>query len=295
VLYPGIERLVDSDLRVLRFLLWLDARFGSYPLESIYQELAANVPLETDLVHEGQAMEAIAAALAAQPRVVIPRVVWKHTSRTLLVMDWIDGIKVTEQARLLAAGIDVQAVADLIVDVYTRMVLQQGFFHADPHAGNLFALPGDRLAIVDFGLTKRLTPAFRRSLAKLTRAMFTADTARLLEAYAELGFEARDADDHQVFIATAEFFRTITDPATYVQGEGAMRSLNEDWARAVKANPITAFPGDLTLVSRVFSLLTGVGARMGAEPRVLPAILRYTVGDDPPPPSEARLTEGAPT
>lgn len=276
VLYPGIERLVRSDLRVLKFLLWIDSRAGGYPLQPIYDELAQNVPLEVDLIHEARAMERMAAQLADTPAVTIPRVVWQHTSRRLLVMEWIDGIKVTDLPRLHAAGIDVQAVADVLVDTYCRNILVDGFFHADPHPGNLFALSGGRLAIVDFGLTKQLTEAFRYSLAKLTRAMFTVDTPALLEAYAELGFHARDQQDSEVFLATAEFFREITNPTVYGQGVESMQSLNDQWARAVKANPFVAIPGDITLVSRVFSLLTGVGAGMGAEPRVLPAVLKYT-------------------
>lgn len=279
-LYPGIDRLVRSDLRVLRFLLWLDSRVGGYPLDPIYDELAENVPLEVDLVHEAHAIEAMAAQLADDPRIVIPGVVWEHSSRRLLVMDWIDGIKVTEVGRLRAAGIDPQRIADLLSDTYCRQVLIHGFFHADPHPGNLFALPGDRLAIVDFGLTKRLTPRFRRSLAKLTHAMFTVDSPRMVEAFAELGFAVKHGEDQAVWLATGEFFRRITDPATYAEsadGMDSMNSLNDEWARAVKANPFIAIPGDVTLVSRVFSLLTGVGARMGAEPRVLEAVLRYTV------------------
>jgi len=276
VLYPGIERLVRSDLRVLKFLLWLDSRFGGYPLEPVYDELATNVPLEVDLAHEARVMGEMALALADEPRVFIPAVVPELSSRRLLVMDWVDGIKITESARLRAAGIDVQSVADLLSDLYARMVLADGFFHADPHPGNLFALSGDRLAIVDFGLTKRLAPAFRRSLAQFTRAMFTLDTPAMMDAFDALGFRVRDGDDTAVFLATGEFFRRITDPATYQSGPGSMNSLNNEWARAVKANPFVAIPGDLALVSRVFSLLTGVGVGMGAEPRVLAAVLKYT-------------------
>ena len=283
VLYPGIERLVGSDLRVLKFLLWLDSRFGGYPLEPVYNDLAENVPLEVDLIHEARAMAVMAEQAAELPDVVIPRVVPEHSSRRLLVMEWIEGIKVTNVPALRAAGIDGQRIADLLVDTYARQLFVHGFFHADPHPGNLFALPGDRLAIVDFGLTKRLTPAFRRSLAKLVRAMFLIDTPRMVEAFEELGFTVERGEDQRVWLATGEFFRNITDPSAYAEGAAALQQLNDRWARAVKANPFVAIPGDVTLVSRVFSLLTGVGAGMGAEPRVLEAILRYTAFADEQP------------
>ena len=84
-------------------------------------------------------------------------------------------------------------------------------------------------------------------------------------------------------MATGEFFQRITDPATYGTTAESMMSLNEEWARAVKANPFIAIPGDITLVSRVFGLLTGVGTAMGAEPRVTETVLRYTRMDGVPP------------
>lgn len=276
VLYPGIERLVRSDLRVLKFILWLDSRIGGYPLEPIYNELAHNVPLEVDLIHEARAMEAMAAEFRDDPRIVIPTVVWEHTSTSVLVMEWIDGIKITEVERARDAGIDMQAIADLLLDCYSRQMLVNGFFHADPHPGNLFVLPGNRLAIVDFGLTKRLTPQFRRSLARLLRAMTTADLPLMIAAFDELGFAVRHGEDHTVWAATGEFFRRITDPRTYGTTPESMMSLNEEWARAVKANPFIAIPGDFTLVSRVFSLITGVGTAMGAEPHVFETVMRYT-------------------
>ena len=276
VLYPGIERLVRSDLRVLKFVLWLDSQIGGYPLEPVYEELAQNVPLEVYLVHEGRAMEAMAAQFRDDPTVVFPAVVWEHTSRRVLVMDWIEGIKITEVARIRDAGIDVQRISDLLLDCYARQMLVNGFFHADPHPGNLFALPGDRIAIIDFGLTKRLPPAFRLSLGKLLRAMITADLPLMVEAFAELGFAVKRGEDHAVFLATGEFFRRIADPRSYGTTPEAMIALNEQWARAVKANPFIAIPGDFTLVSRVFSLLTGVGTAMGSEPRVVEMVLRYT-------------------
>lgn len=276
VLYPGIERLVRSDLRVLRFLLWLDSRVAGYPLEPIYAEMAANVPLEVDLVHEAHATERMAALLSDEPSVVIPAIIWEHTSRRLLVMEWIEGIKVTRVEALRAAGIDVQRVADVLTDTYCRQMLVHGFFHADPHPGNLFALPGDRLAIVDFGLTKELSPAFRRTLGTLTRAMFVGDMPAMVGAFGELGFEVERGEDHRVWLATAEFIRTITDPSTYGAGGAAMNAANDQWVGAVKKNPFIAIPGDMTLVSRVFSLLTGVGAGMGADPRVMEMVLKYT-------------------
>lgn len=282
VLYPGIERLVRSDLRVLRFVLWLDSRFAGYPLGPVYEELACNVPLEVDLVHEARAMEEMSAWFADDPRIVIPGVLWEHTTRRLLVMEWVDGIKIVHVGRMRDAGIDVQRISDLLLDCYARQMLVNGYFHADPHPGNLFALPGNRMAIVDFGLTKRLTAEFRRSLAKLLRAMALSDLPLMVEAFGELGFAVARGEDHATWQACGDFFRAITNPATYGVTPESMTELSADWARVVRENPFIAIPGSFTLVSRVFSLLTGVGVAMGAEPRTVETVLRYTLNDATP-------------
>jgi predicted unusual protein kinase regulating ubiquinone biosynthesis (AarF/ABC1/UbiB family) len=194
-------------------------------------------------------------------------------------MDWVEGIKVTNVDALREAGIDVQEVGDLIGDCYCRQMLVHGFFHADPHPGNLFALPGNRIAIVDFGLTKKLSPEFRAALKKVSHGTFTMDTGKIVEGYTEMGFAVKRGDGAEVFIATAEFFRGLTDPGVYAAGTEAMQSLNQEWARAVKKNPFVAMPGDLTLVSRMFFLLTGVGVGMGGEPHVVETVLRYTADE----------------
>jgi ubiquinone biosynthesis protein len=200
----------------------------------------------------------------------------EHTSRRVLVMAWIEGIKITEVKRLRAAGIDVQAVADLLTDCYCRQMLVAGFFHADPHPGNLFALPGNRLAIVDFGLTKRLSPKFRQGLATVSRATYTGDQAAIVAGYRALGFAVKHGDGAEVFVATAETMRALTEPSMFAAGPEAMLALNRQWEQAVRKNPFISMPGDLTLCSRVLFLLTGVAVGMGAMPHVAETVLRYT-------------------
>ncbi|MHB8577312.1 MAG: ABC1 kinase family protein, partial [Dehalococcoidia bacterium] len=276
VLYPGIERLVRSDLRVLKALLWLESRFTGYPLKPVYDELAHNVPLEVDLLHEADALEEMARCFGDSDEVYLPRVVREHSSRRVLVMEWIDGIKITDSAALRQAGIDPQAVSERLVDCYSRQIYDFGFFHADPHPGNLFVLRDGRISIVDFGLTRRLSPAIVRGLALLTHAMFTGDDAATVEAFALLGFRLRDTSNHEALLATAEFFRAVTDPTTYSGGPETLNEVNAHMVRAARANPYVELPGEITLVSRVFALMTGTGVGIGAVPNVLPSVLRWT-------------------
>ena len=275
LLYPGIERLVHSDLRVLKVLLWLESRFAGYPLKPVYDELATNIPLEVDLIHEAAALEEMAALYGESDAIYLPKVVREYLSRRLLVMEWIDGIKITDVAALQRAGIDPRDVCGRLMDAYCQQIFDFGFFHADPHPGNLFVLPDGRIAIVDFGLTRRLSPGAKRGLALLTHAMLTADDAATIEAFDLLGFRLRDATNRQALLATAEFFRTVTDPAGYGSLD-TLQAVNENMIRATRANPWVEMPGEITLVSRVFALLTGTGVGIGATPDVLPSVMKWT-------------------
>ncbi len=263
VVYPQSPRLVKTDLRILRALIWLESRFSNYPLEPVYQELAANVPLEVDMLNEAEAMEAIASKLAYRDDIVIPTVIPEHTAKRVLTMEYIDGIKITDIDGLRAAGIDTQKLFPLLVEVYMEQIMRHGHFHADPHPGNLLGLPGDRLAILDFGLTKRITDDFREAFKLTTRSMFTGDNEGLIVGMKAQGFRLKREGD-EAFIASGEFFRAMADPETYKDKE-LVQAVNEAWAEAFKKNPLVEMPGDMTLAMRVFFLLFGLGATVGGN------------------------------
>ncbi len=261
VVYPDSDRLVKTDLWILRALIWLESRFNAYPLEPVYRELAANVPLEVDMQHEARAMQEIASKLSHREDVIIPEVVWEHTSKRVLTMEYIDGIKITDIARIEAAGLDGNRLFVLVAEVYLEQLLRLGHFHADPHPGNIFALPGNRVALLDFGLTKRLTPDFQEAFKLTTLSMFNGDNAGFVEGMKASGFKLKREDDGS-YIASAEFFRSMADPETYKDKELVL-ALNDAWVEAFKKNPMVEMPGEMTLAMRVFFLLFGLGATVG--------------------------------
>ena len=136
--------------------------------------MARNAPEEVDFVHEGQAAERLAALLADRDDVVVPNIHWERSSRRVLTMDYIDGIKISDVERQRELGIDTPRVAESLIDLYNTMILERGMFHADPHPGNLFVVPPAepggkaRIGLVDFGLTKTLPDEFREQLIVLT-------------------------------------------------------------------------------------------------------------------------------
>ncbi len=273
VVYPNIGKLVKTDLWILRGLIWIESRFYAFPLEPAFRELAENIPLEVDMIQEARNMEAIAALLSYRPEIVIPKVIWEHTTERVLTMEYIDGIKVTDLEEVARAGLDQKKLSRLTVEVYVEMMLRHGHVHADPHPGNLFVLPGDKLAIIDFGLTKKFTPEFHSAFKTMIAAMFRNDPQGVVRGMEAAGFRVKEGGG-EVFLATAEYFRAMTDPNTY-KDRKLMDAAAEAWLRALKPNPMVDMPGDIVLPMRVFSLILGLGFTTGLEVDVARIVLEY--------------------
>ena len=285
VQYPEIAALVRSDLANLRVLFgaidWLEPDFDLAPL---LDELAETVPAELDFVNEAHNAERIAKELAHRDDVLIPTIVWEHTTRRVLVMDRIDGIKITDRDRLREAGVDTEAVARSLVEVFCEQILVNGHFHADPHPGNLMVVPGDgggapRLALLDFGLTKRLPDDFRAGVVAFGTALLQADAARMGEALVSLGFETRSGNDADLDEISAVFLEAAqaVRQERRVQRETIER-LRNDIPEHVRANPIVRIPHHLVLVGRALALLSGVNAALGVRIDLFRTIAPYALG-----------------
>lgn len=168
---PGIHEVIEADLRLLDRLATL-AQTGLPALEpyrprQLVREFARSLRRELDLAAECRNAERIQANLAALPFVEIPHVHWQHTGARINVQDFVAGIPGEELARLPAAGLDPALLARRGAQAVLKMIVEDGFFHADPHPGNVFYLPGNRLAFIDFGMVGRLSARRREELLQL--------------------------------------------------------------------------------------------------------------------------------
>ena len=261
--YPAIIRLVKTDLNILRALMWLESRLYNYPLDPVYDELSQNIPNEVNMLHEASNMEALSAALAHRKDVVIPAVVREHTSKRVLVMEYVHGTRISDVEGLRASGVDPEKLFELLTDVYFEQMFGHGMFHADPHPGNLFGLPDGRLAILDWGLMKRFTPQFHRAFTKTTRGMFSGDDELMIEGMRDMGFDF-GPNMREPYLAVGDFFRAMSDPATYADKE-LVTAVNHAWNDAMREHPVLKMPGEIALPMRVFGLLFGFGATVGGD------------------------------
>jgi predicted unusual protein kinase regulating ubiquinone biosynthesis (AarF/ABC1/UbiB family) len=199
---PGIKDLIRVDLEALaRVIGWLKrykpiARRAD--LDALFDEFSRTLWEEVDYLSEADNAVRFAEMFAGDERVRIPDVHPDHSSGTVLTLEDVYAIKITDYEAITAAGVERSEVADRLFETYLRQIFIEGFFHADPHPGNLFVEPKDdgswRLVFVDFGMVGRLTETARSGLRDVAIAVGTRDAARLTQAYATLGVLLPSAD-----------------------------------------------------------------------------------------------------
>jgi predicted unusual protein kinase regulating ubiquinone biosynthesis (AarF/ABC1/UbiB family) len=276
VQYPGIEGIVRADLRnlllVLRWLAWLERDFD---LRVVAREGLKYIPMELDFVHEADNADTMRQNFAGDPAVGVPEIYREFSARRVLTMELIEGIKITDIAGLERAGIDKRAVAQKLMDQFCAMILRDGFFHADPHPGNILVQPGPRLVYLDFGLAKDFPPKFRDGMVRLTFAILTGDRQATIRAFTELGFRTRDGSP-DTLLTVADLFlgQTVTRNKAYADKD-LIEKFNDELPRALRANPIVEVPGDVLLVNRVMGLLSGLGKTLDSQVDLFATIMPY--------------------
>ena len=192
VLRPGVE---EEFARAIYTYEWAAAH-----LEAMGGELSRLRPRlvietfkrwtarELDLRREAASASELAEAMTAEPDFVVPAIDWQRTTGGVLTLEWIDGIKLSNRAALLAAGYDPARLAHILVHAFLRQAIAEGFFHADLHQGNLFALPGSRIAAIDFGIMGRIDRRARVWLAEILYGLITGNYKRVAEIHFEAGY-----------------------------------------------------------------------------------------------------------
>jgi predicted unusual protein kinase regulating ubiquinone biosynthesis (AarF/ABC1/UbiB family) len=276
VQYPGIEGIIRADLRNLMFTLRLLARLEQdLDFRIIARELLKYIPMELDFLNEARNCETIRRNFALRPDVIIPQVYHEFTTRRVLTMELVEGVKVTDIEGLARAAIDKHEVAQKLIEIFTEMILRDGFFHADPHPGNILVQPGPRLVLLDFGLAKDFPPAFRDAMVRLTFAILTTNREAIVSAFHDLGFRTRD-NSPETLLMLADLFlgNSVKRNRAYADRE-LVGEFAEELPRTLRANPIVEVPADVLLVNRVMGLLSGIGKTLDSQVNLFSTLMPY--------------------
>ena len=192
VLRPGIE---DEFARSIETYEWAAAhaellsgeiaRLRPQLVIATFRQWTAR---ELDLRREAASASELAENMAAVPGFHIPAIDWSRSSRRVMTMEWVDGIKLADRAALEQAGQDGKALAALLVSAFLRQTIADGFFHADLHQGNLFAMPDGRIGAIDFGIMGRIDRRARVWLAEILHGLITGNYRRVAEIHFEAGY-----------------------------------------------------------------------------------------------------------
>ena len=267
VQYPGIENIIDTDLTVLQRIVALVARlYPTIQLQPILDYLKETLPLELDFRREAKAMAELRVALLHRTDVVIPELIQELSTERILVMEFINGIKITDRTALMDAGISPSAVARLLNEVYAEQIFRLGMLHADPHPGNLFVQSGPRLVLLDHGLTVPLKPTLVQALGEMVHALLVADFDRLTKALTQAGMQF----DKQVDISTL-----LQLVGVLLGGEQDKTSMDTLDVGQQLGKSIGRIPVELILMGRALGLIDGITKQLDPDTNALEIVADY--------------------
>ncbi|MDD5366659.1 MAG: AarF/UbiB family protein [Gallionellaceae bacterium] len=261
---PGIRPVVEADLRLLSRLAEIveaeAPELRRYRPREVIRQFTLSLRRELDFSVEGRNAERIAANFAGQDEIVVPRCHWQWTGERLNVQDYIEGIPGRDMVALADAGLDRRLLARRGAGAVLKMILEDGFFHADPHPGNAFYLPDNRIAFIDFGMTGRLSEERRYQLAALLSGLVGHDAASVAEVLLDWGSGAEaDCDTLRAEIDT--FVDQYHGVPLKQLDLGAM--LND--LVAVLREHGLSLPPDLALLTKAFITLEGFGSQLDPD------------------------------
>jgi ubiquinone biosynthesis protein len=258
--YPEIRRIIPLDLGMLRRVVALIQRIQRrIDLRAMVTEVTRFIELELDFRREVLATERLASTLADFPGVVVPRVHRELCGEHTIVLEYLDGIQVTRTEALVAAGHKLSEVARKVGGLYGSMIFEHGFFHGDPHPGNLLVLRDGRIGLLDFGLCKELPAGFARRVAQMMVSAMVGDSKAAFAAAETLGFDVASLRPEHL---RSLMLMAVGDSDT---DAGLLDILGE--------SRVGRIPEDFALVVRTLILLNGLSHRLAPGRRLIQAEL----------------------
>jgi predicted unusual protein kinase regulating ubiquinone biosynthesis (AarF/ABC1/UbiB family) len=262
---PGLKKLFEIDLQILK---GITRYFQGHPKwgrgrdwMGIYEECCRILWEEIDYLNEGRNADTFRRNFRTYDWVRVPRVYWRYTTSRVITLEYVPGIKVTQYEALEAAGVDRKAIARYGAQAYLHQLLNNGFFHADPHPGNLAVSPDGALIFYDFGMMGRIKSNVREGLMETLFGIAQKDGDRVVQSLIDLGAIAPTDDMGPVRRSVQYMLDNFMDKPFENQSVAA---ISEDLYQIAYDQPFR-FPATFTFVMRAFSTLEGVGKGLDPE------------------------------
>lgn len=265
---PNIPDGLELDFHLIRQGALLADRFvGSLntSIVSLVDEFATRVFQELNYVQEGMNAERFARLYGDRPDVVVPGIWWEYTSPKVITMEWIQGTKLDQQESLKEQGLDVLALVNTGIQCSLRQLLEFGYFHADPHPGNLLATPDGKLAFLDFGMMSETPERARYAIIEHVVHLVNRDYEAMANDYYALEFLDKSVDVAPIVPALAEFFDDVLDASVE---ELNFKTITDGLGGVLYAYPFNV-PGYYALILRSLTVLEGLALSTDPKFKVL--------------------------
>ena len=262
---PGLEEVIDADIRVLRRLAALAERhlpeFAFYEPVALVDDFAVSIHHEMDFVREGRSADGFRKFFEDDETAHVPKVYWDLTTTKVLTLEFIHGIKVSELARLEAAGLDRKIIASNGANILLKEIFELYKFHADPHPGNLFVLEDNVIAPVDYGMTGRLDEQRVDQLGVIVAAIVDKDVGVMATVLLQMCGAADQKQEQALRVQLADLLDRYYDaPLREFNLGGIMNGVTTFFR-----NEKTHFPQDMAILARALTIIEGVGRGLYPE------------------------------
>jgi len=253
---PGIRAKIESDMRLLTYLTSLAEthvpELATYHPKKVVQQFVKSLQNELNFTTEGQNAEQIAANFEDNDQILIPKIYWEWTKERINVQEYVEGIPGVNIQAIDEAGMDRKRIAQTGANAVLKMIMVDGVFHADPHPGNFFILPSERIAFIDFGMIGRVSEVRRQQIMKLLQALLQNDAEGLCTVLLQWS-EREGEDPGDLLVAVDEFLGKYSGRSMEHMDLSVMVG---DLLGLVRNNNLT-MPPDQAMLLKVFVSLEG--------------------------------------
>ncbi len=261
---PNLLPTISLDLYIMRLAAkWVAFCFPlnlGHDLTLIVDEFGTKLFEEIDYLNEGANAEKFAANFLNDPEVKVPAIYWQYSNHRILTLEWINGIKLTDIENIKAAGLDPDTLIRIGVTSGLRQLLEHGFFHADPHPGNLFAMHDGRMAYIDFGMMDQLTEQTKETIASSVVQLINRDYEALAKDFVNLGFLTPDTDIRPIIPALEMVLGKAMEQSV---GNFNFKTITDEFSELMYQYPFRV-PAKFALIIR--SLVTQEGLALSLNP-----------------------------
>lgn len=271
---PDLVRRITLDIYIMRSIaLWVKDNFKRIKsdLVAITDELAARIFEEMNYLQEGENATRFKELYGHFPEIYVPKIYWEYTGRRVLTMEWINGTKLTKIKEIQAQGIDATHLVELGVQCSLQQLLEHGFFHADPHPGNLLAMEDGKLAYLDFGMMSTIEPYQRYGLIDAVVHLVNRDFEALAQDYVKLEFLTPDTDLTPIIPALANVFNNALGASV---AELNFKRITDEMSAMMYEFPFRV-PAYYALIIRSMVTLEGIAINIDPEFKVLSKAYPY--------------------